>query len=52
MATEITPDMSDVKAIQRFFFPGDLKAATKEIRELTPADRVELGNAIRATVAN
>lgn len=48
----ITAETSDVMAIQRFFFQGDLKAATREIKELTPEDRKELGSMVRATVAN
>jgi hypothetical protein len=49
---QITAESSDISAIQQFFFPYDLRAATKEIKELTSEDRAELGAMVRATVAN
>jgi hypothetical protein len=52
MQKGIFADTSDVSAIQQFFFPNDLKAATREIKNLTPADRAELGSMVRDTVAN
>ena len=45
-----TAEISNVKAIKNFFeADGGSKVSMKELKELSDADRVELGTAIKET---